>query len=77
MAGLFIYDVFWVFATDVMTTVARGIDAPILLQFPQDIYRAGWAADKYAMLGRFECKNIFLQFSFFYSDFMIVYRSVL
>ncbi|VDD95739.1 unnamed protein product [Enterobius vermicularis] len=51
LAGLFIYDVFWVFATDVMTTVARGIDAPILLQFPQDIYRAGWAADKYAMLG--------------------------
>uniref|UniRef100_A0A0N5AVH9 Minor histocompatibility antigen H13 n=1 Tax=Syphacia muris TaxID=451379 RepID=A0A0N5AVH9_9BILA len=51
LAGLFVYDVFWVFATDVMTTVARGIDAPILLQFPQDIFRAGWKADKYAMLG--------------------------
>lgn len=52
LAGLFIYDVFWVFATDVMTTVAKGIDAPILLQFPQDIYRNGWLdASKYAMLG--------------------------
>ncbi|VDK29148.1 unnamed protein product [Anisakis simplex] len=52
LAGLFIYDVFWVFATDVMTTVAKGIDAPILLQFPQDIYRNGWMdSSKYAMLG--------------------------
>uniref|UniRef100_F1L680 Intramembrane protease 2 n=2 Tax=Ascaris TaxID=6251 RepID=F1L680_ASCSU len=52
LAGLFIYDVFWVFATDVMTTVAKGIDAPILLQFPQDVYRAGWLeSNKYAMLG--------------------------
>ncbi|CAG9532527.1 unnamed protein product [Cercopithifilaria johnstoni] len=52
LAGLFIYDVFWVFATDVMTTVARGIDAPLLLQFPQDIYRHGLNnAGKHAMLG--------------------------
>ncbi|CAB3409914.1 unnamed protein product [Caenorhabditis bovis] len=52
LAGLFIYDVFWVFATDVMTSVAKGIDAPILLQFPQDIYRKGpWEANKYSMLG--------------------------
>ncbi|EJD75442.1 peptidase A22B family protein [Loa loa] len=52
LAGLFIYDVFWVFATDVMTTVAKGIDAPLLLQFPQDIYRQGLNnAGKHAMLG--------------------------
>ncbi|KAM3726439.1 Intramembrane protease [Dirofilaria immitis] len=52
LAGLFIYDVFWVFATDVMTTVAKGIDAPLLLQFPQDIYRHGLNnAGKHAMLG--------------------------
>uniref|UniRef100_A0A915Q2E0 Uncharacterized protein n=1 Tax=Setaria digitata TaxID=48799 RepID=A0A915Q2E0_9BILA len=52
LAGLFIYDVFWVFATDVMTTVAKGIDAPLLLQFPQDIYRHGVGnAGKHAMLG--------------------------
>uniref|UniRef100_A0A1I7XHD6 Minor histocompatibility antigen H13 n=1 Tax=Heterorhabditis bacteriophora TaxID=37862 RepID=A0A1I7XHD6_HETBA len=52
LVGLFIYDVFWVFATDVMTSVAKGIDAPILLQFPQDIFRNGWKdATKYSMLG--------------------------
>ncbi|PAV91134.1 hypothetical protein WR25_10953 [Diploscapter pachys] len=52
LAGLFVYDVFWVFATDVMTSVAKGIDAPILLQFPQDIFINGWKdAKKHSMLG--------------------------
>jgi len=52
LSGLFIYDVFWVFATDVMTTVAKGIDAPVLLMFPQDLLRNGWMdASKHGMLG--------------------------
>jgi minor histocompatibility antigen H13 len=35
-----------------MTTVAKTIDAPILLQFPQDLLRNGWLdATKYGMLG--------------------------
>lgn len=52
LSGLFIYDVFWVFATDVMTTVAKSIDAPILLMFPQDLLRNGWLdATKHGMLG--------------------------
>lgn len=62
LAGLFIYDVFWVFATDVMTTVAKGIEAPVLLQFPQDIYRVGWInASKHAMLGKFSQENFVQQ----------------
>lgn len=32
-AGLFVYDVFWVFGTDVMVTVAKSFDAPIKLLF--------------------------------------------
>lgn len=52
LSGLFVYDVFWVFGTDVMTTVAKTIDAPILLQFPQDLLRNGWLdATKHGMLG--------------------------
>lgn len=35
LCGLFIYDVFWVFGTDVMVTVAKSFDAPIKLLFPQ------------------------------------------
>lgn len=32
---LFFYDIFWVFGTDVMVTVAKSFDAPIKLLFPQ------------------------------------------
>lgn len=35
LSGLFIYDIFWVFGTDVMVTVAKSFDAPIKLLFPQ------------------------------------------
>jgi minor histocompatibility antigen H13 len=34
---LFFYDIFFVFGTDVMVTVAKSIDAPIKLQFPKDL----------------------------------------
>lgn len=29
LVGLFFYDIFWVFGTPVMVTVAKGLDAPI------------------------------------------------
>jgi len=32
--GLFFYDIFWVYGTDVMVTVAKSFDAPIKLMFP-------------------------------------------
>ncbi|XP_031101309.1 signal peptide peptidase [Ipomoea triloba] len=34
LAGLFIYDIFWVFFTPVMVSVAKSFDAPIKLLFP-------------------------------------------
>lgn len=37
LCGLFVYDVFWVFGTDVMVTVAKSFDAPIKLLFPRSI----------------------------------------
>jgi minor histocompatibility antigen H13 len=49
LVGLFFYDIFWVFGTDVMVTVAKNIDAPIKLMFPK-----GWGADgipEFSMLG--------------------------
>lgn len=33
--GLFFYDIFWVFFTPVMVSVAKGLDAPIKLLFPR------------------------------------------
>lgn len=42
---LLIYDIFWVFYTPVMVTVAKGIDAPIKLMAPKD------SSGGFAMLG--------------------------
>lgn len=51
LGGLFVYDIFWVFGTDVMVTVAKGLDAPIKLMFPMDILEKGLAASNFGMLG--------------------------
>jgi minor histocompatibility antigen H13 len=34
LAGMFMYDVFWVYGSDVMVTVAKELNLPIKLQFP-------------------------------------------
>mmetsp|Transcript_58885 Transcript_58885/g.140067 ORF Transcript_58885/g.140067 Transcript_58885/m.140067 type:complete len:371 (-) Transcript_58885:337-1449(-) len=49
LCGLFVYDIFWVFGTDVMVTVAKSFQAPIKLVFPRD-----WSApvgQQFSMLG--------------------------
>lgn len=40
LAGLFVYDVFWVFGTNVMVSVAKSFDVPVKLLFPRDIISA-------------------------------------
>ena len=35
--GLFFYDIFWVYGTDVMLTVAKNLNAPIKILFPIDL----------------------------------------
>jgi minor histocompatibility antigen H13 len=53
LCGLFFYDIFWVFGTDVMVSVARGLDAPIKLLFPKNFLEA-WGTDasyEFSMLG--------------------------
>jgi minor histocompatibility antigen H13 len=51
LSGLFFYDVFWVFGTDVMVTVARSFDAPIKVLFPKDFLQNHVFATELAMLG--------------------------
>lgn len=52
---LFFYDIFFVFGTDVMLTVAKSIDAPIKLLFPTDWNavneETGLLEPKYSLLG--------------------------
>jgi minor histocompatibility antigen H13 len=38
LCGLFVYDIFWVFGTDVMVTVAKSFDAPVKLLWPKDLF---------------------------------------
>ncbi|KAJ8258910.1 hypothetical protein COCON_G00179220 [Conger conger] len=51
LVGLFVYDVFWVFGTNVMVTVAKSFEAPVKLVFPQDLLEHGLDASNFAMLG--------------------------
>ncbi|XP_034241234.1 minor histocompatibility antigen H13 isoform X2 [Thrips palmi] len=51
LCGLFVYDIFWVFGTNVMVTVANSFEAPIKLVFPQDLLEKGLSASNFAMLG--------------------------
>ena len=51
LGGLFFYDIFWVFGTDVMVTVAKSFEAPIKLVFPQDLLENGLNSTNFAMLG--------------------------
>ncbi|CAH2268292.1 minor histocompatibility antigen H13 [Pararge aegeria] len=51
LCGLFLYDIFWVFGTNVMVTVARSFEVPIKLVFPQDLLVNGLNASNFAMLG--------------------------
>ncbi|GMH58321.1 hypothetical protein TrRE_jg993, partial [Triparma retinervis] len=39
LVGLFFYDIFWVFGTPVMVTVAKKLDGPIKLLFPRSLER--------------------------------------
>ena len=50
LTGLFFYDIFWVFGTDVMVTVATSFDAPIKLLFPREFATEG-EKGKFSMLG--------------------------
>ena len=57
LGGLFFYDIFWVFGTNVMVTVAKSFEAPIKLVFPQDLLENGLSAqvclvDAYFMVKR-------------------------
>merc|ERR1711874_269185 len=59
LCGMFLYDIFWVFDTDVMVTVAKSVvvpmassvEAPIVLVFPVDILQNGLSAGHFAGLG--------------------------
>lgn len=50
LVGLFAYDIFWVFGTDVMVSVAKSFDAPAKILFPQ-VFSPEDGPSKFALLG--------------------------
>ncbi|KAJ1646484.1 hypothetical protein LPJ64_002033 [Coemansia asiatica] len=50
LAGLFVYDIFWVFGTEVMVSVATKSEVPIKVVFPKALFPAD-GAFKMTMLG--------------------------
>ena len=52
MAGLFLYDIFWVFGTEVMVKVATGVKGPIKFVFPKVLPAPNdYTREYYSMLG--------------------------
>lgn len=52
MAGLFFYDIFWVFGTEVMVKVATGVKGPIKFIFPKTLPGpSDYTREFYSMLG--------------------------
>ncbi|GAB5368668.1 hypothetical protein AAMO2058_001339300 [Amorphochlora amoebiformis] len=51
LSGLFLYDIFWVFGTDVMVTVAKKFDGPIKLLFPWGIQDSETGKWRHSLLG--------------------------
>ncbi|KAL4427143.1 hypothetical protein ABPG77_001147 [Micractinium sp. CCAP 211/92] len=51
LCGLFFYDVFWVFGTPVMVSVAKNFDAPIKLLFPRALDAIVDGKRQFSMLG--------------------------
>jgi minor histocompatibility antigen H13 len=50
LIGLFFYDIFWVFGTEVMVTVAKSFDGPIKLLFPR-VFASGDIKAEFSLLG--------------------------
>merc|ERR1711933_640084 len=51
LSGLFFYDIFWVFFTPVMVTVAKSFDAPIKLLFLRCLDESSKKKPQFSMLG--------------------------
>jgi len=60
LCGLFLYDIFWVFGTEVMVSVAKSFDAPIKLLFPPTIFASTGSHASMLGLGDIVIPGIFV-----------------
>jgi len=68
LIGLFLYDIFWVFGSksvfgsNVMVSVATGVEAPIKLMFPRDASGCGHLRHSMLGLGDIVVPGIYIAF---------------
>merc|ERR1712060_1023796 len=68
LVGLFFYDIFWVFGSksvfgsNVMVSVAKGVEAPIKLMFPRSLGGCGTLLHSMLRLGDIVVPGIFIAF---------------
>jgi len=70
LSGLFFYDIFWVFATEVMVTVARSFDAPIKLMIPKALFAKEYSFSMLG-LGDIVLPGVFIAFLLRYDSFRV------
>lgn len=66
LGGLFVYDIWWVFGTDVMVKVATKLDAPVKLLWPKSMWLAGDRGFTMLGLGDVVIPGIFVALSLRY-----------
>lgn len=50
LSGLFFYDIFWILGTNVIVSIAKSFEAPIMLVFPQDWISNGISGSNFITL---------------------------
>lgn len=70
LAGLFAYDVFWVFGTNVMVKVAKSFDVPVKLLFPRDVLTNPMAEFTMLGLGDIVIPGVFVSLCLKFDDYL-------
>ncbi|KDQ21956.1 hypothetical protein BOTBODRAFT_50475 [Botryobasidium botryosum FD-172 SS1] len=68
LAGLFFYDIWWVFGTNVMVKVATSFDAPIKLVWPKSFFAATASRETLLGLGDIVIPGLFIVFALRYDQ---------
>ena len=69
LSGLFFYDIYFVFGSKIMVTVAKSIDAPIMITFPRDIFTAPSGPSTMLGLGDIVLPGIYIALNLRYDLF--------
>lgn len=70
LAGLFVYDIFWVFGTNVMVKVATSFDVPVKMLFPRNILLKPMSEFSMLGLGDIVIPGVYVAFSLKFDEYL-------